>query len=147
MITISVSRIRGTVDREGAMATAGQVGRLEVVDMCRKILNQATVDCPKDTGNLQGHHRVQVNDLKTRVRGTVLNDASYASAVHDGTKRRKIVARRKKALRFVVDGEVVYARSVNHPGTKPRPWLRTAAERVAGSNGWKFTRVESSSNG
>lgn len=123
------------------MATAGSVGRYEVTDMCRKIFNQATVDCPVDTGNLRAHHRMSVVDLKTRVKGEVLNDAKYAEAVHDGTSSHTIKAKKKKALRFTINGEIVFARSVRHPGTKARPWLREAAERTATNNGWRFQRA------
>lgn len=44
-----------------------------------------------------------------------------------GTRPHRIEPRRPGGvLRFMVDGRVVYARYVNHPGTKPNNWLREA---------------------
>jgi hypothetical protein len=140
-IRIYVKRVRGTVDREGANATAARVGLVEVTNTCRKIMNQATIDCPVDTGFLRGYHFMTVTTLKTRVKGTVGNRAKYASAVHDGSPPHIIRARRKRALRFEVDGKVVFARSVRHPGTRGRPWLLEAAERTAISAGFRFQRT------
>lgn len=51
--------------------------------------------------------------------------------VHNGTRPHLIRPRRARALRFVVDGQVVFARLVRHPGTSPSPFL-TKALRDAG---------------
>lgn len=52
--------------------------------------------------------------------------------VHNGTPRHKIRPRRQGGyLRFVVDGRVVFAREVNHPGYKGDDFL-TRALRDAG---------------
>lgn len=53
---------------------------------------------------------------------------SYALAVHEGTKPHDIHARHRKALRWVSGGGFIFARSVRHPGTRPRPFMREAAE-------------------
>lgn len=140
-IRVYVDRVRGTVDREGANAVAARVGLIEVTDLCRKIMNQATIDAPVDTGFLRGQHSMTVKTLKTRVKGTVVNRAKYAAAVHDGSGPHIIRARKKRALRFEVGGKVVFARSVRHPGTRPRPWLVEAAERTAINAGFRFQRT------
>jgi len=141
VIRIYTKRITGTVDREGANATAANFGMIEVTNLCRKIVNQATIDAPVDTGFLRGQHSMNVRMMRTRVKGTVLNRAKYAAAVHDGSGPHIIRARKKRALRFEVGGKVVFARSVRHPGTKGRPWLAKAAERVAISSGFRFQRT------
>lgn len=60
--------------------------------------------------------------------------AAYASYVEDGTKPHKIVARNAQSLRWTDEGGAVhFARSVNHPGTKPNPFMGPAylkAERA-----------------
>lgn len=71
--------------------------------------------------------------------GEVFNDANYAEDVHDGTTAHLITARRKKVLKFSVGGETVYARSVWHPGTRPRRWLMTAGGEVAAAGGYRWT--------
>jgi hypothetical protein len=55
-----------------------------------------------------------------------------ARFLQDGTRAHTIVAR-GAALRFVVAGRVVFAKSVQHPGTSPRPFMteaRDAGERA-----------------
>ncbi len=47
--------------------------------------------------------------------------------VTGGTRPHRIVPRRPGGvLRFTVNGQVVYARYVNHPGTRPNSFLRDA---------------------
>jgi hypothetical protein len=132
-------RISITVDVSALNAEAARVGRVEVTDMCRKIKNQAIVNCPVDMGFMRGQHFMRVGDEATRIVGEVENQAEYAGAVHNGSKARIIRPRKGKFLRFEVGGRVVFARSVRHPGTKGRPWLRSAAETVAQGNGWTFS--------
>lgn len=62
----------------------------------------------------------------------ISNAKSYSSFVEEGTRPHKIVARNGRALRFYVKGSVVFRRSVNHPGTKPYWFLRSAVD-VAGA--------------
>lgn len=55
--------------------------------------------------------------------GSKLN---YALAHHEGTKPHVITPKSGKMLRFVSRGQVVYAHSVNHPGTKANKYLADA---------------------
>lgn len=141
IVRVYVKRVRGTVDREGANAAAAKTGLIEVTDLCRKIMNQATIDAPVDTGFLRAYHKMAVKSMRSQIKGTVYNTAKYSAAVHDGSPPHIIRARKKKALRFEIGGEVVFARSVRHPGTKGRPWLLEAAERTAASAGFRFQRT------
>lgn len=50
-----------------------------------------------------------------------------AEFIENGTAAHAIVARRAKALRFVVGGQVVFRRRVWHPGTRSYFFLRNAA--------------------
>lgn len=50
----------------------------------------------------------------------------YALAHHEGTKPHVILPKSGKMLRFVSRGQVVYAHSVNHPGTKANRYLADA---------------------
>jgi hypothetical protein len=52
-------------------------------------------------------------------------NVEYAPAVEFGSARHVI---RGDPLRFEVGGEVVFAQSVDHPGTDPQPFLRPALE-------------------
>ena len=55
----------------------------------------------------------------------------YAHFPARGTRPHVILPRRARALRFVVDGEVVFARRVFHPGVKPNPYDFRTRDAVA----------------
>lgn len=50
--------------------------------------------------------------------------------VVNGTRPHQIRPVRAKALRFTVGGRVVFARLVNHPGTKPNDFLGAALRKA-----------------
>lgn len=60
--------------------------------------------------------------------------APYGPFVHQGTKPHEIRPKRKKSLRWVPGGgnSFVFARKVNHPGTRQDPFLYDALERKRG---------------
>lgn len=60
----------------------------------------------------------------------VAAEVPHARYHHDGTPPHVIEPRRAKALRFTVGGAVVFAVKVNHPGTRPNPFLTDAAREV-----------------
>lgn len=92
-----------------------------------------------DTGRLRSSIRADPPRLFTlRPSVRVGSDLDYAEWVHDGTRPHTIRPRRAKALRFVVGGRVVYAKVVQHPGTRPRPFLDRALREVARSRGYDF---------
>lgn len=120
-----------TIDVGAATRIALDEADRIVVDTTRRVLNRATVLTPVDTGNLRGHNQSRVRRVGNQVVGEVFNDAEYADAVHNGTRAYVIRPRTKKALRFVVDGEVVFARSVRMPARRGRPWLLQALREIA----------------
>lgn len=60
------------------------------------------------------------------LQGVIICDHPKTRLVLDGTRPHLIRPRRKQALRFVVDGEVVFAALVRHPGTRPNNFLARA---------------------
>lgn len=70
--------------------------------------------------------RPSVEATKAMVAAT----APYAFYVENGTRAHAIVARKRKALRFVQNGEVVFRRRVWHPGTWPRPFMAEAQKKA-----------------
>lgn len=60
--------------------------------------------------------------------------AHYAAPVHEGARPHVIRPRNARALRFEVNGRVVFAQRVNHPGNAPNPFLRNAVHRVASAD-------------
>ncbi len=60
---------------------------------------------------------------------TLSAGAPYARFVDQGTRPHKIRPRRRKALRWAVEGGFAFAKVVNHPGTRPRRFFERAADR------------------
>jgi HK97 gp10 family phage protein len=57
-------------------------------------------------------------------------EAPYAGFVNNGTRPHIIRAVNAKALRFFVGGSAVFAKYVNHPGTKPTLFMETALQNL-----------------
>jgi hypothetical protein len=79
---------------------------------------------------------ISVKAQRVRVVGRVYTKVNYAWFVHEGTKPHVIRPRNKKALKFKVGGRTIIVSKVNHPGTKSRPFLRTATLETAGRYRW-----------
>lgn len=61
----------------------------------------------------------------------VISTNIHTLLVHNGSRPHPIFPRRRGGfLRFVVDGRVVYARKVNHPGYKGNPFLTDALKQA-----------------
>jgi len=56
----------------------------------------------------------------------------YTMFEHDGTAPHIIVARRRKTLRFMVGGQVIFRRRVRHPGTQGTFFLTRSLPLAAG---------------
>lgn len=55
---------------------------------------------------------------------------TYLGYHHDGTPPHEIRPNRRKVLRFIWHGRVVYARRVHHPGTRGTHFLTRALDAV-----------------
>jgi hypothetical protein len=109
----------------------------KVASLTRRISAQAKMNVPVRTGFLG--RSIQEDPLvfsgPFRVTTGVTATANYAGAVHDGTRPHVIRARNGQYLKFPGRNGPVFVRSVNHPGTRPRPFLRNAAEQVLRADG------------
>lgn len=108
-------------------------GRRRMASLQRRIATQARADVPVRTGNLGRQIKEgQISFTGPRtVSGSVEDHADYALYVHEGSGPHVIRPRKAKALRFQIGGRTIFAKLVNHPGTKPRPFLRNAGMRIA----------------
>ena len=110
---------------------ATSAGRL-VLDTTRKVLNRAKILTPVDTGTLRNSQTMEVRFVGRSVVGRVSTRIKYALPVHEGVNHPVIIVpKRKKALRFVIDGRVYFARRVVLPPRRGRPWMRRALLEVA----------------
>jgi hypothetical protein len=133
-----MARVKIRLDQAGLRADADRAAGVRVRTVSRRILNRSAILCPVDTGRLRASGRMQFREGARGPRGRVEYPVRYAAAVHDGTGPHIIRARKKKALRFQYHGQVVFAKSVRHPGTRGRPFLRRAAAEIAAAEGLRF---------
>lgn len=125
-----------------AYALAVDTGTELVTSMGNDTINYATPQTPVDTGRLRAGNQLVVDPPEGwSVTGRVQNLVEYALDVHDGTGPHVIRPRDPNGvLRFTgADGGIVYAKYVNHPGTRPRPFLAEGAAMAAPENGFIFT--------
>ncbi len=116
----------------------GPVGR-HVLGLTLKVEARAVELCPVDEGRLRAdidhevgrdaegiYGRVGVNlDYGIDVeRGTGLFEETVPGVAPSASKGQRIKPKTAKALRFVVDGQVIYRTSIK--GMRPRPFLRPA---------------------
>lgn len=101
----------------------------------QRVESEAKRLCPVDTGRLRSSITTEL--LRTgggRLTVRIGTNVKYARAIHDGTRPHTIRPRRAGGvLRFPGrGGQIVYARSVQHPGTRARPFLRDALRAARG---------------
>jgi hypothetical protein len=88
----------------------------------RQLKALAVADVPREHGALA----MSINSTYSAVSNPFVkvgSDVDYAYMVHEGTDPHKIFPTKGKVLRFTVKGRVVYASSVNHPGTDAHKYL------------------------
>jgi hypothetical protein len=98
----------------------------------RLVAADARTNAPVDTGRMAQAIKEDpiVSNGPLRVVGGVTSHAPYSVFVHQGTRPHVIRPRNAAALRFQSGGATVFASSVNHPGTRARPFLTNAVARV-----------------
>lgn len=100
----------------------GIVGR-NLERRARRVVNRAKQLAPgtmpeRITSRIEGRGR----DLSA----VITSNHPATGYVIGGTRPHQIRPVRAKALRFTVNGRVVFAQLVNHPGTKPNDFLSKA---------------------
>jgi hypothetical protein len=100
--------------------------RLFISVLGPEIFSYAQAYCPRRTGRL-------ANSIEYHMAGhslIVAAHAPYAAYVELGTRPHVILPRNAQALRWYGPDGAVFAKRVNHPGTKPEPFLRRALYTV-----------------
>lgn len=104
-------------------------------DLALEAVSEQKQLAPVKTGNLR--RSIRVGRVSAREAETIAG-ADYAAYVEFGTRAHEIRPRTKSVLRFKVGSRTVYARRVQHPGTKAQPYMIPGAERaIAGAAGLK----------
>ncbi|RPE39746.1 hypothetical protein EDD90_2763 [Streptomyces sp. Ag109_O5-1] len=126
------SRVEISDDWEGEVT--GALQKLFVERLGPAIAEDASRYCPEDTGALKESIEYHLEGLKLIVSATGGADGkTYAAYVELGTKPHVIYPKDKQALFW--KGAAHPVGMVNHPGTKPRPFLRPALYKTRGDGG------------
>lgn len=106
----------------------GGYARRVTESAAKRIARRARVLAPVRTGRLR--RSIAATEAartgKAEMTAEVTASAAHAVFVHEGTRRHVIKARTGGALRFNHNGQLVFARSVDHPGTSPNRFLTQA---------------------
>ena len=135
MTTLRITRASVRINEPELERQSGTDIRAFHRSITRRGANQARADVPVRTGNL-GRTIGEMPQLYRPfyVSGGVEATANYAAAVHEGSRPHRIAARGDGVLRFMWHGQEVFRKSVWHPGTRSRPFLRNAMRRVIASD-------------
>lgn len=128
---------RFQLDRTQTRRAAQEAATAEVRTGSRIVANRAKVLVPVDTGRLRSSVRNTVSSSGDPV-GTISTNVEYAPHVEFGTRPHKIRAKNGGALKFRWHGRTVYLKSVNHPGTQAKSFLRRALREVSRARGWDY---------
>lgn len=105
----------------------------------KHILATEKAEVPIKTGTLRRSITMDYRPISVAIYPTV----KYALPVHEGSGAHVIFPKTKKVLRFRVGGKWVFARKVNHPGTKANPFVeRTVAKADRGVNDYFMTAMD-----
>lgn len=94
-----------------------------------KMHELAVIYCPVDKGGL----RASINLIPFSPGYSFYELATtkeYAEAVEFGTAPHIIRPVNGKALKFKADGKTIFAKKVNHPGTRAQPYFRPSLDQV-----------------
>ena len=94
--------------------------------LIRSLAGALTFAQEGDSGQREGIRKITVS--KDKVSAEFGSKVPYAAAHEYGTGPYEILPTKAKALRFAIGGQTVFAKSVQHPGLKKRPFLEPALE-------------------
>jgi hypothetical protein len=109
-----------TIDRRKLELTARRGSAVKVQEITFRAAAIAAATAP---GHMKEAVRPIFTGSKANPVGIIMVDHPAASFVLHGTKPHIIRPRQRKMLRFSVGGQLVFARLVHHPGTKPNNFL------------------------
>lgn len=136
MATTFNMRITGLAELQRALENAGKNMPKELKDAMNKSTVKVKNDARKikagsfknQTGNLRRSIFRNVTVTAGDLKGIVATDQKYSKYVEFGTRPHTILPKRGKYLAFKGSTGIVFARKVNHPGSKPYPFMKPALE-------------------
>lgn len=95
-----------------------------------EIRRRAPVGQDVGAGRLRDSFSVQRLRTGGGITARFVSSVPYADYVEKGTRPHKIEPKHAGALHWEASGESVFARSVNHPGTKANPFVERAVKSM-----------------
>ena len=99
---------------------------------------EVTVATPSITGRLRASITPKLTEENGIFQGLVGTNVLYATSVEYGTQPHIIRPKTKKALRFFIGGQEVFAKFVRHPGSQARHVTEGSSVRVKGEGMFAF---------
>lgn len=97
--------------------------RIAFPGIARRMQNELVLKSPVDTGRLRNSIKV----ISTED-GLLISMVDYGKYVEFGTPPHIITPKEKKALKFKIGTNEIFAKKVKHPGTRPNPFIRTTIQ-------------------
>ncbi|MEM2257823.1 MAG: HK97 gp10 family phage protein [Candidatus Caldarchaeum sp.] len=135
---IRIEGVGGFVKALNRLGSRASNPRPRLVELAEMMVGRARLNAPVETGRLKNSINIVYSDVRRVVAEA---SAPYAGFVEFGTRPHIIRPRVKRVLRFEVDGRIVYATMVRHPGTSPQPYWRPAFNYVAEKAQALFTQA------
>lgn len=122
MYSITLEELAERLGDAGSVALQNKEQALDIA--ASAIAERMRLEAPVDTGLLVQSITIQSSG-GTRIIGP---NVPYADFVELGTKPHLIRAKPGGVLAFEIGGQKIFAKYVNHPGTKPNPFVKRALE-------------------
>lgn len=124
-MSMTIAGARELARRFDSIASSGTRREVLSVVGLTAVAEAKRLEAPhRKTGNLGRTIRIgKLDDRSVQVLAGGSQTVGYAADLEFGTRPHVITAKRGKALRFSKGGVVMFRRSVNHPGSRPYPYL------------------------
>lgn len=114
-----------------SLAKAIRVWETEVSPaVLTEIRRRSPVSPTENGGRLRDSISVSRRGRAGGIEARFTSSVSYAKFVQDGTEPHVIEPRQALALHWTKNGSSVFASRVNHPGTRPNPFVRQAIQAM-----------------
>lgn len=107
----------------------GMVGRY-LTNRGRLLQKLAKAQVGVDSGKLRKSINYKLTKKSSGLVMTVGSGNKIAFWHHEGTKPHTILPKTAKTMRFNSRGKIVYAKVVNHPGTRPNKYLTDNLRKI-----------------
>ena len=98
-------------------------------DIARRRENELILVCPVDKGFLRWS--IKVRPASNGI-GLIIRMLEYGKYVEFGTPPHVIKPKDKQALKFKSGKKIIFSKKVNHPGTRPNPFIRNTIQEKLG---------------